>query len=309
MVCMSTDQNFSRPGAVDLAGLTAAAANNTGQPTGAGARGSYVLPVTEADFEQVAAQSVRYPVVLVLTSTQAPGADQVVDDLTDAVNAQEGRLILGVVDVQSDPRIAQALQVQAVPTAIALIAGQMAPLFQGTVDKQRIVDLIAQVVQLAVANGLSGRATPVSTASVPEAAGEQADPRFAAADEALEAGDFQRAVEEFDKVLKNAPRDAQALAGRAQAALLARTSEVDPGVVAKADAAPTDIELGFAAADFELVTGDVARAFDRLLGLVRVTRDVERDKVRERLVELFETRGAADPEVKRARRLLSAALF
>lgn len=307
---MSSDRTFSRPGAVDLSGLASPAPASTGTTPAKGS--SYVMPVTEAEFEQLAAQSVRYPVVLLLTAAQAgPAADQVLSDLSAAINAQEGRLVLGVVDVQQAPRIAQALQIQAVPTAIALIGGQMAPLFQGTVEKAKIDELVPQIVQLAVANGITGRAEPVAGGA--EASDgedtEQADPRFAAADAALEAGNFVQAVEEFDKVLKNSPRDSQALAGRAQAALLARTENVDPDIIAKADGTPTDIELGFAAADLEIITGNVAAAFDRLLALVRATTAEDREKVRGRLVELFETRGSADPEVKRARRLLSAALF
>lgn len=305
---MSSDRTFSRPGAVDLSGLTSAASASPAATPSAPGVASYVLAVSEADFEQLAAQSVRYPVVLLLTAAQAgPAADQVVADMSEAINAQAGRLVLGVVDVQKDPRIAQALQIQAIPTAIALIGGQMAPLFQGTVDRAKIDDLVQQIVQLAVANGITGRANPVTT-SAPDAP-EPVDPRFAAADAALEAGDFALAVEEFDKVLKNAPRDAQALAGRAQAALLARTEQVDPTIIERADADPTDIGLGFAAADLELITGNVQAAFDRLLALVRATTAEDREQVRSRLVELFETRGAGDPEVKRARRLLSAALF
>lgn len=308
MVVMSSDRTFSRPGAVDLSGLTTAASTSPTATPSADAVGGYVMQVSEADFEQLAAQSVRYPVILLLTADQAgAAAQQVQADLSAAVNAQQGRLVLGIVDVQKDPRIAQGLQIQAVPTAIALIGGQMAPLFQGTVDKAQIDQLVPQIIQLAVANGVTGRATPTQPA-VPDAP-EQADPRFAAADAALEAGNFALAVEEFDKVLRNAPRDAQALAGRAQAALLARTERVDPRIIERADADGTDIELGFAAADLELITGNAQAAFDRLLALVRLTTGDDREKVRTRLVELFETRGAADPEVKRARRLLSAALF
>ena len=61
---MNADQSFSRPGAIDLSSLTASAA--TQPPASAG--GSYVLEVTEAVFEQVAQQSMQYPVILVFVS-------------------------------------------------------------------------------------------------------------------------------------------------------------------------------------------------------------------------------------------------
>lgn len=304
---MNADQSFSRPGAIDLSSLTASAA--TQPPASAG--GSYVLEVTEAVFEQVAQQSMQYPVILVFVSGGDRSSQQVATDLAELVNGLGGRMVLGVVDVAAQARIAQALGVQAVPTAVALIGGQLAPLFQGTRDKADIKALLDQVAQIAVANGLTGRAQPQAAAPAPEQAnGEPAvDQRFAAADEALQAGDFAKAVQEFDKLLKANPRDSEAQAGRAQASLLLRTAEVDPAAIAKADAAPDDIDLQLAAADLELVTGHAEQAFTRLVNLVRRTSGDEREQVRVRLVELFETADPADPAVTKARRALSMALF
>lgn len=305
---MSSDQNFSRPGAVDLSGLSVAAPG-----AGAATSGGYVIQVDEASFESVAQQSVRYPVVLLLTSGGDAGSAGVQRDLTELVNAAAGRLLLGIVDVDTDARIAQALGVQAVPTAIALIAGQMAPLFQGTRDRADISAVLDQVMQIAVANGLTGRATPQAGAladnDVQAPAEPALDPRFAAADEALQSGDFEQAVEEFDKLLKTNPRDSEAQAGRAQAALLVRTTELDPQVIAKADADPDDIDAQFAAADFELISNDADAAFTRLVSLVGRTTDDDRERVRIRLVELFDTVDPADPAVKKGRRALAMALF
>lgn len=301
---MSADQTFSRPGAVDLSGLAAA------QPdTDVTAGGSYVVEVTEAGFESIAQQSLRYPVVILFISGRDATTSSVLRDLTEVVNGAQGRLLLGVVDVDRQPRIAQALGVAAVPTAIALIAGQVAPLFQGTRDRADIKAVIDQVIQVAVANGLSGRAAPQSGPATAEGDQKATDPRFAAADKALEAGDFAQAVAEFDKLLKSNPRDAEAQAGRAQASLLLRTAEIDEQAIAKAYAHPDDIEAQFAAADLELITGDADAAFERLVDLVRRTSGPEREQVRARLVELFETLGGADPAVKKGRRALSMALF
>lgn len=288
---------------------------DTAQTAAAG--GSYVIEITEANFEETAQQSMRYPVIVLLTSGRDNGSAGVLRDLTEVVNAAAGRLLLGVIDVDTAPRIAQALGVQAVPTAIALIAGQLAPLFQGTRDKADIKAITDQIIQVAVANGLTGRAAPQATAATPAGDDEQAeasvDPRFAAADEALQAGDFATAVAEFDKLLKANPRDAEAQAGRAQASLLLRTAEIDPSAVAvtlaSADASPDDVDAQLRAADLELITGNADGAFTRLVNLVGRLAGPEREPVRVRLVELFETQDAADPAVKKARRALSMALF
>ncbi len=303
-----TSQSFSRPGAVDLSGLTAAQPPENAAPGGA----NYAVEVTEASFEVIAQQSMRYPVVLLLVSGRDASSSQVQRDLTQTINAAQGRLLLGLVDVDTQPRIAQALGVAAVPTAIALLGGQMAPLFQGTRDRADIQAVVDQIVQVAAANGLAGRAAPQPVAAdAGESAGEEAalDPRFTAADEALQTGDFKQAVAEFDKLLKANPRDTEAQAGRAQASLLLRTSNLDAQVIAAAEAHPDDLDAQLAAADLDLITGDAQAAFDRLIDLIRRTSGPERDQVRVRLLELFDTMDGADPVVKKARRALSMALF
>jgi len=53
----------------------------------------------------------------------------------------------------------------------------------------------------------------------------------------------------------------------------------------------------------------VEDAFGRLVDLVRVTRGDERERVRLRLVDLFEVVGGEDPRVVAARRQLANALY
>ncbi|MBI5028049.1 MAG: tetratricopeptide repeat protein, partial [Actinobacteria bacterium] len=193
----------------------------------------------------------------------------------------------------------------AVPAVIGVVGGQLAPLWQGTKSKEEARAYIGQLLQAAAANGVVGRADPVSIA-----ADAGPDPRFAAADAALAAGDFALAVAEFDKLLANTPNDPEAKAGRAQAALLARLGSIDPtAVLARAAEAPSDVAAQLAAADTELMGGAPDLAFARLVELIRNTTGAERESVRVRLLELFETVGPSDPSVLKARRALMSALF
>ncbi|MFT4110779.1 co-chaperone YbbN [Propionicimonas sp.] len=295
---MST-AGFNPSRAVDLSGIVAAA-KAVPPPPGA----SYVIDVDEASFEAVLSQSVRYPVVLELNSPRA-NAQALSDALVELANEAAGAYLLGRVNVDASPQIAQAFGIQAVPAVIGVVGGQLAPLWQGTKTKEEAKSYIAQLLQAAAASGVVGRAEPVS---IDADAGP--DPRFAAADEALSSGDFTKAVEEFDKLLAASPNDPEAKAGRAQAALLARASVLDPAtVLARADAAPDDVDAQLAAADAELLGGATAQAFDRLIETIRNTSGPRRDAVRVRLLELFETVGPSDPAVIKARRDLMSALF
>ena len=59
----------------------------------------------------------------------------------------------------------------------------------------------------------------------------------------------------------------------------------------------------------QILSQDVAAAFDRLIALVRRTAGDERTSVRTRLIELFELFDPADPEVIAGRRKLANALY
>jgi putative thioredoxin len=294
-----TSAAFNR--AFDLSGIKAAA---QAKPAPPGA--SYVLDVDERSFEATMTASMKHPIVLELTSPRAHGATELSQALAELANEAGGAYLLARIDVDAVPQIAQALGVQAVPMVVGVVAGQLAPLFQGTKTKAEASAAIQQLLQVCATNGLVGRAEPASID--PEVA--QSDTRYAAADAALERGDYAAARDEFDKILTQSPNDPEAIAGRAQASLLHRLAGLDPAaVLADAAARPDDLAVQLRAADLEVGTGRPERGFARLIEVIRVTSGVERNDVRVRLLDLFETVGTTDPAVLKARRDLMSALF
>lgn len=287
-------------GAIDLSTLKPA------PPAPAGAR--WVVDADDASFESYLGLSMQHPLVVEFWSPRAQG-QQLSTDLAELANGAAGAYLLVRVNVDEARTIAQALQIQAVPMVVGVIAGQLAPLFQGTTEKAVAKTAIDQLLQVARQNGISGKAQPV----LPDAGDSEAsgpDPRFADADAALERGDFAAAVAEFDKLLAANPADAEAAAGRAQAGLMVRLEGVNPAdVAAKAEADPADVDAQMAMADLEVASGLLESAFGRLVEAVRQTTGAERDKARVRLLELFETVGGSDPAVLSARRALTSALF
>lgn len=286
---------------MDLSGI-AAAAKAPPVPPGA----SFVIDVDERNFETVMQLSMKHPVVVELYSPRA-NAQALSDDLIALANAASGAYLLARVNVDVSGQIAQAFGIQAVPTVLGVVAGQLAPLFQGTTSKAEAEAMIGQLLQLAAQNGLVGRADPVAGGA---GESDEPDPRYAEADAALERGDFAAAVVEYDKILAQTPNDPDAKAGRAQVALLARSAGTDPAaVLAKATAEPASVDAQLAAADLEILSGQAEQAFQRLIGVIRDTSGPQRETVRLRLLELFEVIGASDPAVLKARRDLMSALF
>jgi putative thioredoxin len=306
-----SSSSFSRAGAIDLSQLAARAKQPpAGGSAGSRAGASYVLEVTEQTFEaETIRRSLKHPVVVELYSPRVASGAQLSDVLADIANASEGKFLLARLNVDTAPSIVQALQLQAVPTVIALIGGQVAPLFQGVLPRAEVQAALDQLLAAAVANGIVARAEPVGGTAPDDEAEAGPDPRFAAADAAIEQGDFATALAEFDRLLEANPNDAEAKAGRAQAGLFLRAADLDPQAVLHTAATSDALQDQLAAADVEMLTGQAERAFARLIALVRRSAGEDRNTARVRLLELFETLGNADERVLKGRRDLMAALF
>ena len=314
--------SFSRPGAFDLSALkrpaTPPPGSAPGGTPGGGTPGSRAYSVTldESNFESEIQASLNAPMVLVFYSTsQMPASLQLADDLETLSNEFEGRFLLGKVDVDAAPQIAQALQIPSVPMVALVLQGRLAPLLQDAPPLEELRALLTQVLEAAAAQGVTGRvqprgAAPTGDEDEVQAGEEQVDPRYAPAQDALAEGDVDRAVDEYQKLIDANPADAEASGGLAMAKVLQRTAKVDPDAVRSAAAAnPDDVDAQTLAADLDLLGGHVDDAFGRLIDLVRRTSGDERDAVRTHLLGLFAAVGNDDPRVLKGRQNLANALF
>ncbi len=292
-------------GAIDLSTLAAQA------PAAAAAPGAYVVEVDDASFDATVRKSLQYPVVIEFHSPRAPEQASLSRDLAELADEAAGRWLLARVNVDTARQVAAALQVQAVPTVVGLIQGQLVPLWQGTLAKPDAAAYIAELLKVAVQYGVVGRVPGTGPASpATDAAEPELDPKYSAAYDAMEREDYPAAAAEYAKVLAAHPNDAEAKAGVAQAGLFDRATKLDPATVgAELVADPADLAAILDAADIELATGSPEKAFARLVEAVRNTAGPERDTVRKRLLELFDTLPANDPDVLKARRALATALF
>lgn len=305
-----SEQSFSRPGAVDLSGLQSAAPATGGQARPSAS--PYALQVDEQNFQEVMEKSTQAPVLLAFESpSRAPQSVQLADDVETLSTEFEGRFLLGRVDIDAVPRIAQAMQIPSVPLVVLVAQGRPMPLFQAPAPLEDLRQALTQVLQQLTAGGFSGRHQPRSAAPTTDEDGEpQLDPRYAPAQEALERDDIDAAVAEYQKLLDANPADAEAAAGLAMAKVLQRTRGADLNQARSAAAAdPDDVDAQTLVADLDLLGGHVDDAFNRLIDLVRRTTGAERDAARTHLVDLFAAVGNADPRVQRARRDLASALF
>ena len=299
-------------GAVDLAAVKArseAAARAAEAP--APAAGQYVVDVTEATFQtEVLDRSFQVPVLLDLWAEWCQPCKQLSPVLERLATEGAGAWVLAKIDVDANPRISQALQVQSIPAVFAVIGGQLIPGFQGALPEAQLREFVGAVLQAAQEAGLQGAGAAAGAGEpAEEPAGLPEDPRFDAAEDALAAGDYALAEQRFQAILDAEPNNADAAAAVRQVRLLGRVATTDPAARAKADAAPDDASLQLAAADIEFAADDVDGALRRLLATLGRTAADDREQVRVRLVEYFDLLGPDDPRVAPARREMARALF
>lgn len=313
-----TQQPFSRPGAIDLSALKRPAQPPTraGSPAAAApspsavGHSAYSLDVTEENFQQVIESSMAAPVLLVFFSrTKMPESGNLADDMAAVSGEFDGRYLVGLVDIDAVPQIAQAMQIQSIPLVVAVVDGRPMPLFQDVVPIEELRTALTQVGQQLTTQGITGRHQPRGAEPV-EGEEEQVDPRYAAAQDALGEGDIDLAVAEYQKLVDANPADAEAAAGLAMAKVLQRTQGADLNAArAAAAAAPDDVDAQTMVADLDLLGGHVEDAFNRLVALVARTSDADRTKARDHLLGLFAAVGNDDERVLAGRRNLASALF
>ena len=300
-----TQSPISGRGAVDLTAI-----GTPPQAAGSGVSSAYTVEVTQANLQELIESSMNAAVLLVFySSTRMPESVQLADDLQVLSNEFEGRFLLGRVDIEVAPAIAQAVQVQSIPTVVLVAQGRPMPLFGDIVPMEELRTGLTQVLQQLTANGFAGRHQP--RGAVDADTGEAVlDPRYAPAQDALERGDVDAAIAEYQKLLDANAADAEAGAGLAMAQLLKRTEGVDLNEArAEAAARPDDVEAQIMCADLDLLGGHVEDAYARLIGFVQRSVDAERDRARLHLIDLFAVVGNDDPRVQRGRRDLASALF
>jgi putative thioredoxin len=266
--------------------------------------------VTQENFNTVLEASVTAPVILAAISpSRAPETVAFGQDVIDVVAEYDGRFLAAVVDIDKSPAIAQALQLRQIPETFVLSGGRpIAEPFPGVFTAEELRVLLQQIGQQLTASGISGRHAPQQV--VAEDGEVAADPRYAAAQDALGAGDIDLAVTEYQKLVDANPADAEAAAGLAMAKLLQRVGSADLTAARAAAAAnPDDVAAQTMVADLDLAGGHVEDSFNRLIGLVARTSGDERNAAREHLVGLFAAVGNSDPRVTAARRALANALF
>jgi putative thioredoxin len=241
-------------------------------------------------------------------------------------------VVLAKVNVDEEGFIAAQFRVQSIPTVYALFQGQPVADLTTARGESQLKAMIDQLL----------KQLPV------KAGGEEAvdvEPLLAMGEEALDAGEAERAAGIFSQILELVPENSAALGGliralvalgeleeaeavlaqvpveasadpaieRARAALALAKDAPEAGELAilraAAEADPADQDAGFAYANAAFAAGERDSAAATLLRLIAVDRTWNDGAARTRLLQIFEVVGLEDPWAAAQRRKLSTILF
>ena len=308
--------NMNLQGAIDLGAVAAAreaqakAAQAAAQRAADPVASNLIIDVTTSSFEaDVITRSMTVPVVVDLWATWCEPCKQLSPILEKLALEYDGRWILAKVDVDAEQQIAAAFQVQSIPTVYVVIGGQVAPMFQGAMPESQVRQVLEAVLEEAEKAGITGRvgADGSEVAEASEVKQPPSDPRFDAAEAALELGDWDKAIAAYKEILSVSPGDVIAKIGLLNVNLLKRTDGRD--LASDVDGMTLETESVLRAADSIFLMGEFADSFALLIEHLKNVTGAERDQTRERVLELFEIAGPTDPAVVKARIALTNALF
>jgi len=264
---------------------------------------SLIPEATVENFmDSYVAVSKTKPVVLLAYSPRSKASIDLRDLIYSMSEEDKQSWLFGAINADTQPQLAQALQIQSVPMAIAFIDEQPLALFDRVYPREQIALVIAKLFEVAKERGLN--------VSVPEIKETPLEPEEAAALSALGNGDYSGAAMAYRNWLQRKPDETMAKIGLAQCELMIRVAGLNPALaISDADKHLGDVTKQLMASDIEIVQGQQKRAFERLITFVRNSSGDDRKKAKEHLLLLFQLVDPSDPDLIRARSELASALF
>ena len=296
-----------------------------GETTAAPA-GDLIKDTTEATFmADVIEASNEVPVIVDFWATWCGPCKTLGPMLEAAVLAAKGKVKMVKVDVDQNQMIAAQMRIQSIPTVYAFFKGQPVDGFQGALPASQVNEFVSKLAALAGDGGLADA--------------------LAAAEEMLEQGALEDAIETFAAILGEEPENAAALAGLGRAYLasgnlegvealladlpakLAKAQEVEglraqlelahqaanagpeAELRAAVEADPANHQARFDLAVALNAAGKVEEAVDELLELFRRDRDWNEGAAKAQLFTIFDALKPTDPIVLKGRRRLSSMIF
>ena len=235
-----------------------------------------MIDVTDQDFEvQVIEKSHELPVIVDLWAPWCEPCKTLGPLLEKVINAHDGKVLGVKINVDDNPGVSQAFQVQSIPMVVAFKDGQAVDGFMGAQGEPMLEDFVNRLLPTEEQNEI---------------------------DSLIEAGD-ELSLRAALEIQSDHPEAVLALAE-----LLVADTRVDEGLalLGRIPESPESRRIAATArtSDSSGESAEVEAELEGLLGLVKTD-----EEARQRFVDLLEVMGAENPQTLEWRKKLSTALF
>ncbi len=276
-----------------------------------------IVDVTTANFvQEVVERSRTTPVLVDLWATWCGPCKTLGPILEKVAREMKGAFVLAKIDIDQNPEIADAFQVQSVPTVLLLKGGRPVDGFVGAQPEKAIRDMLAKhlgpvvdPLEEALAPEKDGK-PEIALANVARLAARKPAPRLAAAHHArllLATGKSAEGQAAFDALSVEEKASDPGRAAQALIALLAQRTDLAP-LEAAVKQDPDDIAARLAFGRALLAEGRAADGLEQMYEGAKRDVRFNDSEPRKALQQAFEALGDADPLVTEYRRRLSILL-
>jgi putative thioredoxin len=283
----------------------------------AGGAATHIVDVNVQNFQELIEKSRETPVLLEFYAEGAEQSQPTAVMLNKLVNEYQGKFLLGRIDVQQNPQIAQQLGVRGLPTVKVIYQGQMVQDLEGPQEESSVREILDQItmspveriksqIDLLLAEGRRSEAIGLLQQLIQEEPGNTAI-QVELADLLIMDG---RAAD-ARQILAALPADTDGISkpiNRLEFIDLAAEFGDVATLTAEVQANPDDLNKRYELAVVLVVDDQVEAALEQLLQMLQKDKEFSDELARKTMIRVFDLLGKGDPVATAYRRKMFAFL-